>query len=304
MQPSVELTCPAKVNLALSVGSPRPGGMHPLASWMVAVGFGDSLKIKQTDEPCRFDIAPAPPATEGGQPQVIVDWPIEKDLVYRAWSLIQERVGRPLQVLLTLRKRIPTGAGLGGGSSNAAGTLVGLNRLFSLGMERAELIELGASLGSDVGFLVAAILGQPSALVAGLGEQIEPLTLPSPVHLVLVFPALACPTGDVYRAFDRLPGQAGVSREPETQRVRDLAQQQPLAADGPFNDLAQAAMAVRSELRGHRDKLQQDLQHPIHVTGSGSTLFAVAPDAQVCQVMAKRVAAISGLPAIATAAAH
>src|SRR5690606_1208618 len=133
-------------------------GYHPLASWMVAVAFGDDMTLERLDQPQDasdeggmdpkagsdaisspiFDIAYAADAPC----PCPVDWPLAKDLAYRALKLVEEHLGRSLSMRCTLRKRIPTGAGLGGGSTNAAGMLVGLNRLFDLQIAPETLRQL------------------------------------------------------------------------------------------------------------------------------------------------------------------
>lgn len=300
---TITLTCPAKVNLALSVGPPQPPrGYHPLASWMVAVTFGDLLTVEALSSDAsstitsRFDLAFAPDAPV----PAVVDWPLEKDLAFRAHAAMQTLAQRPLPVNLTIRKKIPAGAGLGGGSSNAAATIVALDRAFNLNTPHDKLIALASTLGSDVGFLVAALLGSPSALVTGLGEHVEPLPMNSrkPIYLVLVLPPFGCPTGPVYQAFDGASRvTTAVVDEP---RVRALAHQSPLPAAGPFNDLQEPAFLVRPALRELHHDLESKLNQPIHVTGSGSTLYLIAPSAMTSKALARRITALTKLPAIAT----
>ena len=227
-----------------------------------------------------------------------MDWPLEKDLAFRAHRLLEQHAGRSLPIDLRLRKVIPPGAGLGGGSSNAAATLVGIDRLFNLRTDPAKLLELAQTLGSDVGFLSG---NTSSAIVTGLGETVEPSPLPQPIDLVLIFPSFGCPTGDVYRAFDQLHGpfQNGHPQADE-RRVRAIAKQSPLPPDAPFNDLAEPACIVRPELRRIITQLRDALHLPAHVTGSGSTLFVIAPDATTAQALARTAADTTGLPAVAT----
>src|SRR6185369_9508451 len=213
---SIELSCYAKVNLALSVGALQSDGYHPLASWMVALTFADALTLARSAEgSSTFDITFADDAPLR-QP---VDWPLEKDLGFRAHALLEKHTGRELPVALSLRKRIPAGAGLGGGSSDAAGVLVAMNRLFGLGFDVPTLRALAATLGADVAFLVAAHDGMPSALATGRGEVLEPILLREVIHLVLIFPPFGCPTGEVYGAFDRMSSGA----QPDVDAVRALA---------------------------------------------------------------------------------
>ncbi|MCC7146495.1 MAG: hypothetical protein IT443_08620 [Phycisphaeraceae bacterium] len=301
----VDIACPSKVNLTLSVGSPRPDGFHPIASWMVATRFGDQLAIKRLDEgPSRFDLsfaADAPGARRGSLPGAIpgVDWPLEKDLAWRAHALMEAHVGRDLPVHMTLSKRIPTGAGLGGGSSDAAGMLVGLKRLFALDLQRDELVSLARKLGSDVAFLVYAVEGSPSALAFGLGDQIEPKAMKGPVDLVLIFPGVGCPTAQVYKTFDRL--DAGGQRNGlQEAKVRALAELYPVSAEELFNDLAEPACQVQPCLGELRGQLARELGQPVHVTGSGSTLFVVAAGADDAARIAQKAGKIAGVVALET----
>lgn len=291
----LELACAAKLNVALSVGGPdaERGGLHPIASWMVALRHADRLVLRPAAAGrSRFDIAFA-----GAPHEPKVDWPLHADLAHRAHGLMCARSGRALDVELTLRKRIPPGSGLGGGSSDAAATLVGLNRLFDLGVDDATLCAWGHTLGSDVAFGVAAMLGSASAIVSGLGERIEPAPLRRPLHVVLVFPPFACPTGAVYRAHDAIVAPATA---PDVDRVRALAAAATVAPDGPFNDLAQAAAVVQPQLGALRCRLAAELAAPVHVSGSGSTLFLLAAGDAEARALAERAAAASGLPVVAT----
>ncbi len=297
------LRCPAKVNLALSVGRADAQGMHPLASWMVGVEYADELVLRRLDQgPSRFEIRfdPGCPAVTGCR----VDWPLETDLAFRAHRCLEEHAGQPLPVELKLTKCIPTGAGLGGGSSNAASTLVGLRRLFSLEVDAQTVLRLAGGLGSDVPFLVTAVLGRPSALVTGLGETVEPRVMHQALDLVLIFPppGVTCPTNEVYRAFDRLfPSPTHTDREPaDPSRVLALMESSPLKSHLLFNDLAQPAYSVAPRLKQAHDLLERQLGVPVHVTGSGSTLFVLAPSQAACSELAESIWAKLGLHAIAT----
>lgn len=297
MPDTLELDCPAKVNLTLSIASPLANGYHPLASWMVAVAFADQLRLaRAASGKSSFHLAFAKDAPMPGA----VDWPIEKDLAFRAHRLLEERAGRSLPVELTLTKHIPAGAGLGGGSSDAAATLVGVDRLYELRTPLADLKTLATKLGSDVAFLVGALNGEPSSLVTGLGESLEALPIREVIHLVLILPGFGCPTGEVYRAFDTAHPHSAGKRDADAARVRAIASRWPVPQDAPFNDLAEPACAVRPQLRDIRDRLTKELGIPVHITGSGSTLFVIAPTAQTAKALARKVTAVTGLAAVAT----
>lgn len=282
--------CPAKLNLALSVGpADGPGGYHPIASWMIALDWGDTLRLEAMEgNASGLSVAFAPDAP---QPQPI-DWPREKDLAWRAHGLLEERVGRPLPVRTTLTKRIPAGAGLGGGSSDAAGMLLGLNDLFDLRLTSAELIELSRRLGSDVAFLVAAAAGTPSMLVTGYGEVLTSMPRRTPIHAAVFLPPMKCPTADVYRAFDA--AEAATLDEP---RVRRLAESDTVDPHDLFNDLAEPAMRVAPGLRELRERLVQTLGRPVHVTGSGAAMFALASSGEDASSVAALARDAGGVPA-------
>lgn len=286
------LHCPAKVNLALSIGAPDDTGYHPLASWMIALTFGDSLTLRRTDSnESRFNIGFADDAPRPGA----VDWPLASDLAYRAHQQLEQATRRALPVDLTLAKRIPIGAGLGGGSSDAAGVLVGLNELFELNLTDAVLYEHAAALGSDVPFLVAALRGTTSATATGRGERLRPAPLHQPIHLALVLPELACATGAVYKAFDQTM-RPGATADEAT--VRAIAARSFVTDEALFNDLAEPACAVAPELRDAQRQVAAATDRRAHVTGSGAAMFVLADDAHNAHALAHHITARTGLVSV------
>ncbi len=266
----VVLLCPAKLNLALSVGPPGADGFHPLASTMLALDWGDTLRLERAEK-TQWERMWATGAPKPGA----IDWAEEKDLAIRAHRLLEQAVGRALPVRAQLQKNIPAGAGLGGGSSDAAGTLTGLNRLFDLRMPLEKLEELAASLGSDVPFFVRAQHGHPLCLAAGRGERLENLPWPAAMTqawFALVFPHSACPTPGVYQAFDRL-GRFGDPAGEGLDQVRAAA-----CGEAPlFNDLERAACAVAPELELVLSCMRGQPGIPrAQVTGSGSCVYVAA----------------------------
>jgi len=289
MRPTVHARSPAKLNLALSVGRPDASGMHPVSSWMVTVDLHDELFVEalEPDSLSLYAIVWHAEAKRRSE----IDWSITKDLAVRAHGLLEARVGRKLPVKMRLEKRIPVGGGLGGGSSNAAAMLRAVNELHALRLDADTLSRLASSLGSDVPFLVRG----GSAVVEGLGERLQPMPLPEDTHAVLVLPDAACPTGPVYRAFDALRPDAAL----QSLRVRELAQRAvaPLPHE-PFNDLAEAALEVAPRLRGEREEIGELIGRPVHVSGSGSTLFFLCDGAVESELLAQAVAARMGVPCI------
>lgn len=271
----------AKLNLALAVGPPIDGdpgsgpsavpgaGLHPIASIMVAVDLSDDIAVRRrpVDAESVYDIR-----WEDGSP---VGWPVESDLAVRAHRELEAHAG-PLPLELTIRKRIPAGSGLGGGSSDAAATIRAVDHLFTLGLAEPTTHAIAAAIGSDVAFFLdhESSYDQPPrpALVEGVGDRITRLgsgCLPSETRFLVVCPPFGCSTPEVYRAFD-----AAGPRPFRDGTVRSLLEAQTLDTSRLFNDLALPAGRVRPELAGLRDRLARTLGLPVHVSGSGSTLFA------------------------------
>ena len=271
----------AKLNLSLAVG---PGigegpkkGFHPIASLFAAIDLTDEVEVVAGAR--GLDVAWAGDAP---RPKPI-NWAAEKDLAMRALAAIETRVGRSLGVGLRVRKRIPVGGGVGGGSSDAAAALIAVNEACGLGLSRAELRGIGATLGSDVAFFVDDVDPARAAIVTGLGESIERVELAFAERLspVLIMPGFGCPTGEVYRAFDRVP-----TRGVDEARVRRAD------PDDLFNDLQSAAELVRPELREIRERASAACGAMVHLTGSGSCLFVLAARAQAADVAARVGAAL------------
>lgn len=262
--PTRELTreCQAKVNLALAVGPPiapdRPrAGFHPICSWMSCIDLSDWLRVRQAERASSFSVC--------WQDGRTVDWPVEKDLVFRAHRALESFVGRNLPIELELRKQIPAGGGLGGGSADAGSTLLAVNDLFELDLSVPVLQSIAGSLGSDVAFFVDVAQPPAPAIVSGLGERLERLPRLD-AELVLICPDFACPTQAVYAAFDAQPtGQVDESRIHELVRRADLARL--------FNDLTSAAERVQPRLSALRRRITDLIGTMPHLSGSGSTLF-------------------------------
>ncbi|MBL8744930.1 MAG: hypothetical protein JNK58_01095 [Phycisphaerae bacterium] len=258
-------TAHAKINLALAVGPPRlADGFHPICSWFAPIDLADTLTLTRLADNAhsRHETAWADDAPRTSP----IDWPIEKDLAVRAHRLIEAEVARPLPIAMRLTKRIPVGGGLGGGSSDAAAMLRALIELFDLRVPAAHLHTLALSLGSDVPYFLLDPL--TPAIVEGVGDAIVP-TPPIEGRLVLILPPFGCPTGSVYRAFDSL--KPGPMRDTA---VRNMALAAP-RAESLFNDLALAAETIEPRLAHTRAVAARAIGQPVHVTGSGSTLFAI-----------------------------
>jgi 4-diphosphocytidyl-2-C-methyl-D-erythritol kinase len=193
---------PAKVNLFLEILGKRPDGYHELETLMVSVGLYDTLCF--AEEPSqqislRLFSAGARSSETQIETEAARDGEIPggtDNLIVRAAELLREHAGVRQGVRIGLFKRIPVAAGLAGGSSDAAATLAGLNRLWRLQLADRELHRLASQLGSDVNFFLA---GAAAAVCRGRGERVEPLHVPLQLHFVIVRPGAGLATGSVFR---------------------------------------------------------------------------------------------------------
>lgn len=199
---------PAKVNLVLKVLRRREDGYHDIASLMQKVSLADDMEFA----PRKEGIALACPGS---------DLPTgEGNLVVRAARALFAEAGFEGGAEITLRKRIPTAAGLGGGSSNAATTLMVLNEMFRFGFDRDRLIRIGARIGADVPFFIYG----SSAWAFGIGEILEPAVTPPNMWLVLVNPGFEVPTKWVYQSLNLPLTKTAIQYSiPPFSGVRELA---------------------------------------------------------------------------------
>jgi len=182
MSNAIELRCPAKLNLFLHIIGRRADGYHLLQSVFQLIDWCDILSLKQIPENEIRRIDPIP------------DIPPEQDLVVRAAQLLKDFCKIDGGAEIRLEKNIPMGAGLGGGSSDAASTLIGLNHLWNLQLDKAELCQLGLKLGADVPFF---IFGE-NAFVEGVGEKLQAISLESQ-DFVVIFPNQGIATAQIFQ---------------------------------------------------------------------------------------------------------
>lgn len=254
--PTIVLTAPAKLNLFLHVTGRRADGYHLLESVFVPVSLADTVELTATgpDEAAEITLLDAPPGLTA-----------ENELGCRAARALAAQTGTRAGARIRLVKRIPSGAGLGGGSSDAAAVLIGLNRLWGLGLSRRELAALALRLGADIPFF----LGQGPAFVAGIGEALRPVTVPAR-DVVIAHPGVGADTAQVFRS---------------PRVVRDTA---PVARFGwPIdwggNDLEAAARELVPEIAALARAFEAMGLSP-RMSGSGSALFAFCANrARACQ---------------------
>ncbi len=254
---------PAKLNLRLRVHGRREDGYHEIDSIAAKVTLYDELRFRpREDGRIRLECS----GLDCGR--------LEDNLVYRAARMLAPMAGGA-GMDVRLEKHIPAGTGLGGGSSDAAATLLVLNRIWRLRLSEEQLVDLGARIGSDV----PLFLDGPAARIRGRGEQVEPMEV-HPFLAVLCLPDLSCDTAKVYAVHDEMFGV----EPPAPPRQRPAAL--PARLDGPpsswtnalFNDLQAAAMRFCPGLEEISAWLAASTRLPVHLTGSGSALFVLADD--------------------------
>ncbi len=263
------LLAPAKINLHLRVGPTRPDGFHPLLSWMCTVGLFDNLTLQRTSS--------AGVVLACSQPDLPCD---QRNLVVRIANSLAEMIAANRDwrgtanvggVSAVLEKRIPVGAGLGGGSSDGARALLGFARLWNLPWSNSQLSDFAARFGSDLSFF----FHQPSAICSGRGERVCPIAAPKPRWAVLILPSLSMPTPPVYRRFDELAlgHPDNILHEPDWNQWLNL-DAEPLLAR-LVNDLEPAAFSIAPELGQLRQGIEQTLSRIVRMSGSGSSLFTL-----------------------------
>lgn len=273
---SLSRSSPCKVNLLLNILGRRPDGFHELETIMQPVGLTDRLTFAPATAGVALTCDDPRLPTDGG------------NLVHRAASGFLAAAGLAQGVRIHLEKRIPMAAGLGGGSGNAATTLLGLNELFGHPLSLDRMRALAAELGSDVPFFL-----QPhAALATGRGEHIEPLPPLTALHgatLLLIHPGFGIETPWAYRELARFPaalaGRPGRARE-----LADRLQSGDLRHAGAafYNALEAPALQKFPLLALYQEFLREHGAAATLMSGSGSTTFALfEPEADAAAVRAR-----------------
>jgi 4-diphosphocytidyl-2-C-methyl-D-erythritol kinase len=242
MSENMVYPAPAKLNLMLRVTGRRADGYHLLQTVFRFIDFGDTLRFS-----VRTDGAITRTNEVAGVAQA-------DDLTLRAAALLQRAAGTGLGADIMLEKRLPLGGGLGGGSSDAATTLIALNRLWGLGLPRARLQELALELGADVPVFV---FGE-SALGEGIGEQLRPIELPPAWYLVLI-PADSVSTARIFQ-------------DPDLKRDSIPIRIPPFSVDAGRNDLEPVVCRHYPEVARYLAWVRQ--YAAARMTGSGACVFA------------------------------
>ncbi len=275
----VEILAPAKLNLYLEILGKRPDGYHEIETLMVAVNLHDRLTFADDPSGAVTLLCDDPKLPTGGG-----------NLVVKAAERLKAATGCSKGASIGLNKVIPAEAGLAGGSSDAAATLVGLDRLWGLNTPADRLGSVAAEVGSDVAFFLQG----SAAVCRGRGEQVEPISLKGPLHFVLVCPPVGVSTADVYMNLtppDRPRSIGAVIEALDHGGPAELGR-------SLFNRLQPTAESIRPALTRVRDALA-DLKHDLEfgpplleghlMSGSGSAYFGLARDLNAAHLAAGRL---------------
>lgn len=249
---------PAKINLTLDILNKRDDGYHEVEMVMTQVDLSDRLELEELDGDT-----------------IIISSPVgyipldEKNHAFQAAKLIKERYGVKQGVYIHIDKNIPVSAGLGGGSSDAAATLRGLNRLWQLNLDAEELQKLGAEIGSDVPFCVAG----GTALATGRGERLQPIPSPPSCWVILAKPSVSVSTAEVYRQFD---AASNTEKPKSRQMVQALeAQDYEGICQALGNMLEQTTLRMYPEVSRIKACMEKLGADGVQMTGSGPTVFGL-----------------------------
>jgi 4-diphosphocytidyl-2-C-methyl-D-erythritol kinase len=247
----VRIRAPAKINLRLEVLGLREDNYHEILSWVYPVSLWDEIRLERIEKGVYL---------ECDHPQVP-----EEDLSVKAAKLFLRYTGLKMGIKIKLKKNIPIGSGLGGGSSDAASTLRGLMELSGFQLEEKELFELGSQLGSDIPFFLK---GKP-ALIGGKGERIIQELPPLKLFLVILYPKKPLSSSAIYRLYDLSLTKGGG----KNRIIRDFPPRK--WEEFLYNALEEVAERVLPEIKEMKNLLRQKGAKGVLMTGSGSAVFGI-----------------------------
>lgn len=257
------IKAPAKINLSLDVTGRRENGYHDLRMLMQTIDLCDELTLTKTDRPgIQFSMNKTLPD----------NCPPEKNLVYRAAQLMQQKYSLPGGIQIHLDKQIPAAAGLAGGSTDCAATLLAINRLYELSIQQDELCEIGVKLGADVPFCIC----QGTMLSEGIGEILTPLPDLPPLWALLIKPNITVSTAYVYNHLDL----KHLSCHPDTEHLIEYIKRKDAAAMARnlSNVLETVTIPEHPVIAEIKTFLQKNAAVGSLMSGSGPTTYGLYQD--------------------------
>lgn len=255
----VRLKAFAKINYALDVIGLRADGYHDIGTVMQSISLADEVELRRSTQGFTLSL----------EPEVVGIGPPEQNTVYIAWKLLRRMTGNELPVEVVLRKRIPAGAGLGGGSADAAAVLVGLNEMFGLGLRIDELRGIGGEVGADVPFCISG----GTAFGEGIGEILTPLPAPPAHPIVVAKPPRSAETAGIYRAYDMAQTESTRSIESVISALHSGSVSALAAAVG--NDLAPVTRGFIPEVAALERELLALGALGASMSGSGTAVYGI-----------------------------
>lgn len=249
---------PAKINLSLDVLHKRPDGYHEVKMVMTTIDLADRIELTSLPTEDTIQII--------SQNRFVPD--DHRNLAYQAAKLLKETFSIKKGVAISITKHIPVAAGLAGGSSDAAATLRGLNKLWNLGLTLDELAELGAQIGSDVSFCVYG----GTAIATGRGEKITPIPSPPPCWVVLAKPSIGVSTAEVYRNL-----KVGEVVHPDVDAMVEAIRRQDYDAICKLvgNVLEEVTLKKYPEVAHIKEQMKRFGADAVLMSGSGPTIFGL-----------------------------
>lgn len=253
---SLKLEAPAKINLGLQVLYKRPDNFHEINTIFHTIGLSDEIEMEISDNISLKTI-----------PSLGID---EKDnLVFKAAKLLKEKYKIKSGVQIILKKNIPSGAGLGGGSSDAASTLIGLAKLWEIEQNYDELYEIAAALGSDVPFF----LKKGTALASGRGEKLEYFDFKLPYRILLINPGIHISSSRAYKSLNR--GSESGPRKDYKSALTGSIRNHEYIREIITNDFEEPVFSIHPELTAIKESLYNYGAVLALLSGSGSSLFGL-----------------------------
>ncbi|MCC6759264.1 MAG: 4-(cytidine 5'-diphospho)-2-C-methyl-D-erythritol kinase [Candidatus Omnitrophica bacterium] len=267
---SVSLRSYAKLNLFIKVLRKRPDNFHDLETIFERISLYDDIRLTSNSTGKIKIICSHPQVPKG-----------PKNLVYKVAQMLQKRFGITKGVTITIKKNIPVAAGLAGGSSNGATTLLGLNKIWELKLSQKELVEIGAQVGSDVAFF---LYNSSWALGEGRGERITPLPIKAKFWHVVVVPRLKMYSKDVFTRLNLRLTKKGADVNILTLALKGNS---PLkAGDLLHNDLETSILSIRPELLRVKNRLRKYSFCGVAFSGSGPACYGLAPTEKIARAAA------------------
>lgn len=274
----MKIRAPAKINLTLRVVGRRADGYHLIDTIMAPVSLYDDIEIRKIERSVKTKKIAGPSITVTCKP---LSAPAgEQNLAYRAAQLVLKKARSDQSIAIRIHKRIPVGAGLGGGSSDAAATIVGLNRLLKLRFSARQLERLGLAVGADVPFFVH---GRP-ARARGIGERLQPIGAIPRRWIVILYPGFAVSTGWVFR---NLPVK--LTKPRVNTSITSLLKGHNNLVDILVNDLETVTLRRFPRIQSLKDSLLRAGAAGCLMSGSGSSVFGVFRSKRKAEIALRRL---------------